>query len=131
MVPTTMIGAREFGRMWRNRLRIGVEPNAVDAVLNSRFFDSSTAPRAMRAVPTQPNRARTRTTFQMESLVRNICRTTIAPSSIGNAMKISTMRLRIASTQPPKKPAMAPISVPTSTTNSVDRMPTLSEVRVP
>lgn len=64
VVAMTMIGASELGRMWRNRLRIGVEPNAVEAVLNSRFFDESTAPRAMRAVETQPKSASTSTTFK-------------------------------------------------------------------
>ena len=69
--------------------------------------------------------------FQMESLVLNICSTTMAPSRIGNARKISVRRLSTASTQPPKKPATAPISVPSSTTSNVANTPTLKEVRVP
>ena len=43
MVAMTMIGAREFGRIWRNRFLAGVEPRAVEAVLNSRFFDTAYA----------------------------------------------------------------------------------------
>ena len=127
----TMIGATEFGRIWRNRLRIGVEPSAVEAVLNSRFFELNTAPRAIRAVETHPNNASTSTTFQIDELVRNICSTTMAPSSIGMARKMSTRRLSTASTHPPKKPAMAPMSVPTATTMIVVSTPTLIEVRAP
>ena len=130
-MPTTMIGAKEFGRMWRNRLRHGVEPSAVEAVLNSRFLASITAPRAIRATDVQPNNVMTRIIFQMEPLVLNICSTTMAPSKIGKARKISVKRLRMPSTQPPKKPLNAPISVPNSTTSTVANTPTLSEVRVP
>ena len=69
--------------------------------------------------------------FQMELLVLNIWSTTMAPSRIGSARKISVSRLSTASTHPPKKPAIAPISVPSSTTSSVANTPTLNEVRVP
>ena len=55
----------------------------------------------------------------------------MAPSSIGSAKKMSVMRLSTASIQPPKKPATAPIRVPTITTSSVESTPTDSEVRVP
>ena len=41
------------------------------------------------------------------------------------------MRLSSASTQPPQKPAMAPMSVPMHTTMIVVSRPTDSEVRVP
>ena len=127
----TMIGAKEFGRIWRNRFLAGVEPRAVEAVLNSRFFDSSTALRAIRHTPTQPKSVNTSTIFQMDLEVLNIWSTTMAPSSIGRAKKMSVIRLSTASTQPPKKPATAPIRVPTITTSSVESTPTDSEVRVP
>ena len=44
---------------------------------------------------------------------------------------MSMMRLSSASTQPPQKPAMAPMSVPMHTTMIVVSRPTDSEVRVP
>ena len=131
VVPMTMIGANELGMICLMRLRHGVEPKAMDAVLNSRFFASMTAPRAMRAVDTQPKSVMTSTSFQMEVLVLNICSTTMAPSRIGSARKISVRRLSTASTQPPKKPASAPMNAPRTTTRIVDSRPTLSEVRVP
>ena len=130
-MPTTMIGAKEFGIICLKRFRIGLDPKAVEAVLNSRFFDSITALLAIRATLTQPNRTITRIIFHIDFVVLNIWRTTIAPRSIGKAKKMSVMRLRTASTQPPKKPAIAPIKEPTKTTKAVAIMPIVTEVRVP
>ena len=49
----------------------------------------------------------------------------------GNAIVMSTARMNTASTQPPKKPAAAPMMVPMITDDTITTAATGSEVRAP
>ena len=98
---------------------------------NSSFLMETTAPRVMRAMETQPKRPSTKTTVTMVRCSLNICMTTMAASTSGIAKKMSVMRERTESIQPPKKPAIAPIIEPSTTTSSVVRTPTATDARAP
>ncbi len=85
----------------------------------------------MRAIWGQPNIPRTSTTVKMERWVLNMLITTMAASIKGMAKKMSVMRDRSESNQPPKYPAIVPTREPRTTTRKVVRMPTLTEARAP
>jgi len=61
----------------------------------------------------------------------NTVTTAIARISDGKASITSMMRMMTLSTQPPRKPAMAPEMVPTITASDTVTSPTISESRVP
>ena len=126
-----MIGAAALGRMWRASVAQRPAPRAMEAVTNSSFLTSMTAPRVMRAICGQPKTPRTRTTVRMERWDLNMLITTMAASMKGMAKKMSVTRDSSESNHPPKYPAMAPTREPTTTTRMVVRTPTLTEARAP
>ena len=79
----------------------------------------------------QPKIASTTTPVRIVRCSLNTCMTTMAASTSGTAKKMSVMRERIVSTQPPKNPAKAPKVVPMSTTARVVSTPTDTEARAP
>ena len=103
MVATTMIGASAFGRTWRMRAPNFETPSERAAVTKSALRTSITAPRVMRAICGQPKTTRDDTRSRRVLFARNIgsCIITIAPRISGRAKKMSLMRARTASTQPP------------------------------
>ena len=61
----------------------------------------------------------------------NIAASTMARSSAGNAAIRSVKRISTAPINPPKKPAVMPISAPIATATPLATMPMISEVRAP
>ena len=57
--------------------------------------------------------------------------TAIASSNPGTASAVSNSQLNIRSTQPPRKPAIIPSRVPTTTDTAVTSRPIVSEMRAP
>ena len=89
-----------------------------------------TEPRAIRAICGQPSSTMKPTTGQTVVLVTTD-RKTRPPRTTGMPKKMSVIRERSASHQPPKKPASPPSTLPSSATPRVAQTPTVTEARAP
>ncbi len=130
VVAMTMTGARQFGSTWRTSVPARDRPSARAAVTYSSCFTLITDPRTTRAICGQPNAESTSTTDQMVRSV-NSCISTMPARMSGMAKNTSVMRDRIASTQPPRKPATEPTTTPMAVTRAVTPMPVMTEARAP
>ena len=95
-----MMGPRMFGQMWQSIIRHGPAPRARAAMAKSRSRTERACPRTSRAkagVKTMPM-----ATMALESPGPRLAAIARASTRVGNAQRVSTMRIRTSSTHPPQ-----------------------------
>src|SRR5215217_5334786 len=144
-VVATMIGLRTFGRMCLNINEWRLAPIERAESINSFSLSDRKLARTTRAVGIQLSTEMTVTIKtkmprllllnQLSNLVINesLNRYVISRSSgtVGRLMNMSVIRINRLSANPPKNPAVAPMSVPSEIEMSAASKPTTSEMRPP
>ena len=110
-------------------IRSRLAPSERAASTNSRSRSEITWPRTTLAIGHQENR--TITTIVTPSPGPTSDTREMANSRNGRLSVVSISHERTRSTQPPRKPAASPMTVPTPTAATVDTAPTMIETRAP
>ncbi len=124
-VASTSTGPSRFGRMSRNMIRIGRAPSDLAASTYSFSLSDSVWPRTIREMPAQEKKEITPITIVR--LGWNTAASASARMMNGKARAASKNRARIASTTPPKYPAIRPSVTPATVAIAVVSRPTNSE----
>jgi len=100
MEPSTITGARQFGRIWRQRMRDWLMPSATHACTNSRRRKLKHWARTSRAIDGHETMPIASTVVRIDGL--KIVTSTITKMKFGMVWKTSVKRISTSSTQPPR-----------------------------
>src|SRR6185437_3607524 len=128
-VVYTISGADRFGSTSTNMIRKFPAPPARAASVYSFSLMDMARPRTMRPTAAQENSAMT--TMITSRLGPTTDTSAMAASRNGNDSTRSMSRDSTESTNPPRNPASRPMVVPMMTALTLEKMPTISEIRAP